>query len=71
LTAIFYNIYLLLYQQTKIDASSNEGDKPQNLIGDIEFDNVVFTYPARKEAPVCYSNLLEHYMLNVCLLYRY
>jgi ABC-type multidrug transport system fused ATPase/permease subunit len=40
------------YQQTKIDASNNEGDQPKTIIGDIEFDNITFTYPSRQEAPV-------------------
>ncbi len=46
----------LFYKETKIDATSDEGDKPKSLIGDIEFDNVIFTYPARQEAPVCLSH---------------
>ncbi|CAF4375493.1 unnamed protein product, partial [Rotaria sordida] len=29
-----------------------EGDKPLQIIGDIEFDNVTFTYPARQETSV-------------------
>ena len=35
-----------------IDALTEEGDKPQTMIGDIEFDNVTFTYPSRQESPV-------------------
>jgi len=46
---------LFLYQKTKIDATSDDGDKPQSITGDIEFDNITFTYPARQEAPVCFS----------------
>jgi ABC-type multidrug transport system fused ATPase/permease subunit len=46
----------IFYKETKIDATSDEGDKPKSLIGDIEFDNVIFTYPARQEAPVCLSH---------------
>jgi ABC-type multidrug transport system fused ATPase/permease subunit len=53
------NTHLFLYQQTKIDASSDEGEKAQNIIGDIEFDNVTFSYPARQESPVCFSNLFS------------
>lgn len=40
------------FQETKIDASSDQGDQPENIIGDIRFDNVTFTYPARQETPV-------------------
>jgi hypothetical protein len=43
---------LFIYQKAKIDASSDGGDKPEKITGDIEFDNVIFTYPARQEAPV-------------------
>jgi ABC-type multidrug transport system fused ATPase/permease subunit len=46
---------LFFYQQTKIDATSDDGDKPQTVTGDIEFDNITFTYPARQEAPVCFQ----------------
>jgi ABC-type multidrug transport system fused ATPase/permease subunit len=38
---------------------SDEGDKPQTIIGDIEFNNVIFTYPARQEAPVCFSGFFH------------
>ncbi|CAF4238538.1 unnamed protein product, partial [Rotaria sordida] len=42
----------IIDRQTKIDVSSDEGDKPENMIGDIEFNNVIFTYPARQETPI-------------------
>ncbi len=45
---------LFFYQKTKIDVTSDEGEKPQTITGDIEFDNVIFTYPARQEAPVSF-----------------
>ncbi len=57
------------FKETKIDATSKEGDKPKSLIGDIEFDNVIFTYPARQEAPVCLFHFLQSILLS--LFYRY
>jgi ABC-type multidrug transport system fused ATPase/permease subunit len=36
----------------KIDAFKNDGDKPQTITGDIELQNVTFTYPAREDTPV-------------------
>ncbi|CAF4027727.1 unnamed protein product, partial [Rotaria sordida] len=45
-------VFDIIDRQTKIDVSSDEGDKPQNIIGDIEFDNVTFIYPARQETPI-------------------
>ncbi|CAF3578851.1 unnamed protein product [Rotaria sordida] len=45
-------VFETLDRQTKIDAMNDEGDKPQQIIGDIEFDNVTFTYPARQETSV-------------------
>jgi hypothetical protein len=37
---------------SKIDAFTNEGEKPKTVVGDIELKNVVFTYPARQDTPV-------------------
>ncbi|CAF4145934.1 unnamed protein product [Rotaria sordida] len=45
-------VFDIIDRQTKIDASSADGDKPQNIIGDIEFDSVTFTYPARQKASI-------------------
>ena len=41
-----------VFQETKIDATSDEGEKPETIIGYIEFRNVLFTYPARDETSV-------------------
>ena len=35
-----------------IDSSSDEGFKPESVVGDIEFNNVVFSYPTRQEVNV-------------------
>ena len=40
------------FKQSQIDATSPDGEKPDPLIGDIRFDNVTFTYPARPDHPV-------------------
>lgn len=34
---------------------NEEGDKPQNITGDIEFENVTFTFPARQDRSVKFS----------------
>jgi hypothetical protein len=47
-----------------IDGTSADGDKPGTLVGDIEFDNVSFTYPARQETPVC----LSYFFPSICSL---
>ena len=39
-------------QESQIDASSNEGEVPDDLSGDIEFSDVMFSYPARPDVPV-------------------
>ena len=36
-----------------IDSSSDEGHKPDQLVGQITFEDVHFSYPSRKEVPVC------------------
>jgi ABC-type multidrug transport system fused ATPase/permease subunit len=35
-----------------IDAFKNDGDEPSTMVGDIELQNVTFTYPAREDTPV-------------------
>ena len=44
-----------------IDASSDEGEKPNTIVGDIEFKDVVFTYPARQDALV--SNFEQKWVI--------
>ncbi|CAF1391257.1 unnamed protein product [Adineta steineri] len=43
-------VFNIIDRQTAIDVTSNEGDTPQKCIGNIVFDNVMFSYPARPEA---------------------
>ncbi|CAF1034859.1 unnamed protein product [Adineta steineri] len=50
----------IIDRQTKIDAMNNEGDQPKDLIGDIVFENVSFTYPARPE-----SSILQNLSLTI------
>ncbi len=35
-----------------IDSSSKEGEKIENLIGNIEFENVEFSYPSRSQIKI-------------------
>ena len=39
-------------QKSEIDASSEEGKKPDNFSGNIQFSNVAFRYPARPDVQV-------------------
>jgi len=39
-------------QKSLIDSSSEEGLKPSEVNGMIEFKNVTFRYPSREEVPV-------------------
>ncbi|CAF0788245.1 unnamed protein product [Adineta ricciae] len=45
-------VFDIIDRKTKIDASNDEGEKPHTIIGDIEFKDVIFTYPSRPEAPI-------------------
>ena len=40
-------------QQSAIDASSDEGETPDDFIGNIQFSDVIFHYPARPDVQVC------------------
>jgi hypothetical protein len=35
-----------------INAFSEDGDQSEAVVGDLQFDKVVFAYPTRKEVPV-------------------
>ena len=41
-----------MLQKSQIDSSSEEGLKPSDVNGMIEFKNVTFRYPSREEVPV-------------------
>ncbi|CAF1231694.1 unnamed protein product [Didymodactylos carnosus] len=48
----FFVKVLALRKESKIDACNQLGQKPEIVEGDIEFQNVHFTFPARKDAPI-------------------
>ena len=41
-------------QQSAIDASSDEGETPDDFVGNIQFSDVLFHYPARPDILVCF-----------------
>lgn len=47
-----YEVFKVIDRIPEIDWLSEEGLKPESLNGEIELNNVSFTYPARKEAQV-------------------
>ncbi|UJR11267.1 hypothetical protein I4U23_015449 [Adineta vaga] len=46
------NIFLLIKRKATINSQLNDGDKIPNLTGQLDFDNVYFVYPTRKESIV-------------------
>jgi len=52
-TTYNHSLFFFVFQVPPIDSSSSVGMKPDKLIGNIEFKNVVFRYPSRMEVPVC------------------
>ncbi|XP_030639135.1 LOW QUALITY PROTEIN: ATP-dependent translocase ABCB1 [Chanos chanos] len=50
--AAAYEIYNIIDMPCPIDSSSEEGHKPESLKGDIEFKNVHFSYPSRKDVKI-------------------
>ena len=49
-TKVIFNI--LIFEESRIDASSQLGSRPEDLSGNIEFSNVEFCYPTRPSVPV-------------------
>ncbi|XP_053483597.1 ATP-dependent translocase ABCB1 isoform X1 [Ictalurus furcatus] len=47
-----YPIYETIDMPRPIDSSSKEGHKPDRVIGDIEFKNIHFSYPSRKDVKI-------------------
>lgn len=45
-------VFEMIDRESKINIFNNDGIVPSKLIGDLEFRNIHFTYPSRKEAPV-------------------
>ncbi|CAF3805471.1 unnamed protein product [Adineta steineri] len=43
-------VFDIIARHSIINALSDDGEKPPTIKGDIEFDNVSFTYPARQDA---------------------
>ncbi|CAF0803419.1 unnamed protein product [Adineta steineri] len=43
-------VFHIIERYPMINALSDDGEKPPTIKGDIEFDNVSFTYPARQDA---------------------
>ncbi|NWW55276.1 MDR1 protein, partial [Pedionomus torquatus] len=46
------NIFKTSFQKRLIDSSSKEGYKPDNLVGEIEFRNIHFSYPSRPDVKI-------------------
>ncbi|CAF5100723.1 unnamed protein product, partial [Rotaria magnacalcarata] len=45
-------VFDIISRISKIDSFKNDGDIPSSIVGDIELQNVRFTYPARKDTPI-------------------
>uniref|UniRef100_A0A8B9Q879 ABC-type xenobiotic transporter n=1 Tax=Apteryx owenii TaxID=8824 RepID=A0A8B9Q879_APTOW len=47
-----YEVYRIISKKRLIDSSSQEGYKPDKLIGEIEFRNIHFNYPSRPDVKI-------------------
>jgi ATP-binding cassette subfamily B (MDR/TAP) protein 1 len=60
-------VYQIIDRKSKIDILDNSGNTPAKLIGDIEFKNVYFKYPAREDAQVsCRFTILHLFYSLFC-----
>jgi ATP-binding cassette subfamily B (MDR/TAP) protein 1 len=48
-TAAAQKIFQTIYRVPSIDSFSEEGEKPERLVGNLEFKNVSFIYPSRPD----------------------
>ncbi|XP_045050221.2 ATP-dependent translocase ABCB1 [Desmodus rotundus] len=47
-----YEVFKIIDHKPSIDSYSNNGHKPDNIKGNLEFKNVHFSYPSRKEVKI-------------------
>ncbi|CAH1798731.1 unnamed protein product [Owenia fusiformis] len=47
-----HGIFEIIDSESEIDSASQEGMKPANIIGNVEFSDVVFHYPSRPDVPI-------------------
>ncbi|XP_053528768.1 ATP-dependent translocase ABCB1 isoform X2 [Artibeus jamaicensis] len=47
-----YEVFRIIDHKPSIDSYSNKGHKPDNIKGNLEFKNVHFSYPSRKEVKI-------------------
>lgn len=55
-------VFAVIERKSSIDSQSNEGLKPLELKGSINFKNVNFNYPSRTDVPVRY---IEHTLIFI------
>lgn len=53
------SIFSILDRKSKIDSSSNDGMVPENVTGNIDFNNVSFKYPSRPDVQI-FSDFTLH-----------
>ncbi|EQB43263.1 ABC transporter [Colletotrichum gloeosporioides Cg-14] len=53
-------LFRLIDRKSMIDPLDQSGDQPQNVIGNIDFENVSFTYPMRPD-----TRVLDNYSLHI------
>lgn len=55
------NVFKIIDRKSKIDSLSQDGLRPVNVIGNIRFENVYFSYPRRPDHAVLRGLNLEIY----------
>ena len=50
----------MMLQEPEIDSQSEEGIKPTNMVGNIEFRGIQFVYPSRPDVTVSNPNQSKH-----------
>ena len=71
-TAAAQKIFQTIYRIPSIDSLSDQGDRPKDLDGNIEFNNVSFIYPSRPEGllPLIRADnshgIKEYFFINSC-----
>ena len=66
-----YKVFQIIDREPPIDSLSEEGHKPDRIVGEVEFKKVDFTYPSRPDVQVRVISCWQNHSDLMCYLVLY